>query len=326
MTNTTSKLTVSYRPFRRSSCTFTGMNSVRVLLLLLPLYGGIHWYGWYAIRITAASIFFSLLWDFLFGHVLGKRETVYDADAIIIGLLFAMLMPPLVPWWIIALGTATALFLGKYLFGGVGGSPFNAVCIGWVAVILSWPALTDPTYGSIGVPLPFSTAYPLSELHRVGKEINKVFPVSALFFGKQAGTIGTGATLLIIISGSIGCGLRIIPWRIPLSILIGIGSTAAVVGWSGLLYAGNPLFHMCTGFSCLGAFFIASDFSSRPISQRSTIIYGFCIGVLTVLFRLFGKNPEGFPFAVLIMNMCMPLIDKGKAPAETVRLPEVIRL
>jgi len=318
-------LFVSYHPFRTSPFTFGHMNYVLLVLLVPSIVYGMMVYGMLAARVIASALFFSVLWDMVYERIGKKKSTIHDGNAVLTGALLGMLLPPLTPWWIIAVSSGAALFLGKQLFGGPGGSPFNAVCIGAAVIMISWPDLLDPTFGSVGLTFPGSTAFPLSELHRLGAGVHAAFPLKTLLFGPQAGAVGTAAPYLLLLCGIIGIALRIIPWQIPLSIVAGMSLSAFFLMGMKIPFAGEPLFHIVTGFSCIGAFFIAADFSSRPVAPRMMVLYGFLIGVVTVLFRVLGKYPEGFPFAVLLVNLCLPLFDRGRAPA-TEKVPEVIRL
>lgn len=318
-------LTVSHFPFRRTYVTFSRVQYALILMLLPAAMYGCSLYGLFAARILAASVFFFMLWDTVFETIAGKKHTLHDGSAALAGLLFGMLLLPETPWWIIAVGSGAAQFLGKQLFGGAGGSPFNAVCIGWAVVTISWPVQVDLTFGSVGFTLPFSSMFPLAELHRAGNEVLSKFPAAALFRGLQAGGIGSGAIFLLFIGGCIGMLLRIIPWRIPLSFFAGEAVAALLVKMTGVPFSGGPLFHILTGYSCIAAFFIATDLSSRPVSSRVMLLYGTLIGILTVVFRVLGKFPEGLPFAILVVNIIIPLFDRGASPA-VADMPEVVRL
>ncbi|MBN1576836.1 MAG: RnfABCDGE type electron transport complex subunit D [Chitinispirillaceae bacterium] len=307
-------LTVSFRPFRYSRVLYTHVNYLFMLLLLPAVVQGALLFGLYAVRIISASIAACMLWDILFEKMFRRGTRLYDGSAALAGMLLGMLFPPLAPWWIVVFAAGAAMFLGRQLFGGAGNSPFNAVCIGWAVVMVSWPGIVDPTYGSVGLNLPCSIEYPLSELRRLGAAALPHFPVSALLMGKQAGCVGTGASLSLLIGGSIGMALGVIPWVIPVSFLGAMAFTAAAFSIAGQSMAILPLFYLLTGFSLIGAFFLAADFSSRPVSFRIMIWYGTLSGVLTVLFRMWSGFPEGLPFALLIANMAVPMLDRGGAP------------
>lgn len=313
--NTTPLPVVSFRPFRLSALLYRHINYGLMLLCLPALIWGVSIYGVYALRTVSAAIAACMVLDFLFEKLFKKPNRITDGSAAFTGMLLGMLMPPLVPWWVILVASCAAVFLGRQLFGGAGGSPFNAVCIGWAVVMISWPKLVDPTYGSVPFHLPFSIEFPLAELRRIGVDALTRFPADDLFMGRQAGCVGTGASMLLIAGGIIGCTVGIIPWIIPASFFGAMALAAVVLSFSGHTMSTLPLFHILTGFSCIGAFFIATDFSSRPGSKRVMAAYGAITGVLTVLFRTWSTFPEGLPFALLIVNIITPLFDRGKAPA-----------
>jgi Na+-translocating ferredoxin:NAD+ oxidoreductase subunit D len=306
---------VSFRPFRTGRLLYSHVNYSLMLLCLPALIWGGRIYGLYTVRTVAAAMAACIVLDVLFEKLFRKTTRIFDGSAALTGMLLGMLFPPLVPWWTIIVASFAAIFLGRQLFGGAGGSPFNAVCIGWAVVMISWPKLIDPTYGSVPFSLPFSVEFPLSELRRLGADALPRFPVFDLFMGKQAGCVGTGASMLLVAGGLIGIILGLIPWIIPVSFFCAMAITASCFAVSGHPVTALPLFHLVTGFSCIGAFFIAADHSSRPVSRRVMVLYGAMAGVLTVLFRTWSAFPEGLPFALLIVNIVTPLFDRGKAPA-----------
>ena len=320
------RLSVSFRPFRYSRFTFTGVNYLLAALVLPALVHGAVLYGWFAVRTAALVVAVSMFWDIFFETLFRKKTRIYDGSALLSGLLLALLLPPMIPWWTVVIAGCAAGFLGKQLFGGVGGSPFNAVCIGWAVVMVSWRHLLDPSTACIGFSLPFDqTEFPLSVLRRAGPQALELFPLKNLLFGQQAGCIGTGAPLLLLAGGIIAVLLGLVPWIIPVSFLAAVLVTSALFipagTENGYLF---PLFHLLTGYTMVGAFFIAGDFSSRPVTPGVMAAYGSVAGVLTVLFRQWSGYPEGLPFAILIVNMAIPLLDRGAKPAEAV--PKVVRL
>jgi len=318
------QLSVSFRPFRYSTFRFTHVNYIMVLLLLPAFIHGVTLYGGFAVRVVTLSIVFCMVADVVFEKLFGHVSRFYDGSTVLTGMLIGMLLPPLTPWWILLFTSVSAMFLGKQLFGGAGGSPFNAVCIAWAVVMISWPDLINPTYGSVSFDLPFSTTYPLAEVRRLGADALENFPVKSLFMGKQAGCIGTGSPVLLLAGGIVGMLLGIIPWIIPVSFIGALLLSAIVASTFGLSEAGWQ-FHLVTGFSMIGVFFLAADMSSRPVSYKVMLWYGAAAGMLTMAFRLWSAFPEGLPFALLIVNSTIPLLDRGTSP-KIVPQPEVYRL
>ena len=320
------RLQVFFRPFRYSRFTFTGVNYLLAALALPALLHGILLYGRYAVRVAALAVAACMLWDALFELLSGKKTRIYDGSALLCGLLLALLLPPTVPWWTVVVAGGAAVFLGKQLFGGAGGSPFNAVCIGWAVAMVSWKHLFDPSTACIGFSLPFEqTEFPLSVLRRVGAPALELFPLKSLLLGHQAGCIGTGAPLLLLGGGCIAVLLGLVPWIIPVAFAGAVAVTSILFIPAGMEHGYLfPLMHLLTGYTMIGAFFIAGDFSSRPMVPKVMVVYGIAAGVLTVLFRQWSAYPEGLPFAMLIVNMAVPLLDRGRKPAATV--PGVVRL
>jgi electron transport complex protein RnfD len=266
-----------------------------------------------------------MAWEVLFTTLFRRESRIFDGSAALCGLLLSMLMPPLIPWWTVVIASCAAMFLGKQLFGGAGGSPFNAVCVGWAVIAISWPNLVDPSNACIGFTLPFENAeFPLSVYRRLGAPAFAVFPVKALLFGKQAGCIGTGASLLLLAGGTAGVLLGLIPWVIPVAFSTAVAVTAMMFIPEGPQAYIFPVFQLFTGYTIIGAFFLATDFSSRPVSFPVMALYGAVGGVLTVLFRMWSVFPEGLPFALLIINMAVPLLDRGTHPGGNVM--KVLRL
>lgn len=317
-------LSVSFRPFSYSALQFVHVNYIMMLLLLPAFIHGVTLYGGFAVRVVTLSVVFCVVTDAVFEKIFRHDSRMYDGSTLLTGMLIGMLLPPLTPWWILMFTSVSAMFLGKQLFGGAGGSPFNAACIGWAVVMVSWPDLINPTYGSVSFDLPFSTAYPLDEVRRVGADVLDNFPVTSLFWGKQAGCIGTGSPVLLLAGGVIGILLGIIPWIIPVSFIGAFMFSAIVASASGVSEA-SWQFNLVTGYSMIGAFFLAADMSSRPVSYRVMVWYGGVTGVLAMAFRLWGAFPEELPFALLIVNCTIPLLDRG-APPKVQRKPEVCQL
>ncbi len=317
-------LSVSFHPFAHSRIGYAQINYILILLLLPAVVHGIGLYGLYAVRVVGASILFCMLWDMFFEKLFRRPLSIYDGSAAMTGMVLGMLMSPQTPWWIILVASGCTMFFGKQLFGGAGGSPFNAICLGWAVVMVSWPNMVDPTFGSVGLSLPVNIEYPLAELRRLGPGSLEKFPVMYLLMGNQAGCIGTGASILLYMGGCAGILIGSIPWIIPASFLGAMVVTAVMFSGEASAYQ-FAAFHILTGFSCIGAFFLASDFSSRPQSKVVMIWYGAAVGALTVLFRMWSSFPEGLPFALLIVNMTIPLLDRGRAPEKKPSV-EVIRI
>lgn len=235
---------------------------------------------------------------------------VLDGSAVLTGLLLALAFPPTAPWWLIVTGVFFAIVVGKHLYGGLGQNPFNPAMIGFAICIVSFPSLMSqwPTFDAVTAATPLNHLKTSLGLAEGQANIHQILADRAVF-GTFAGRGWEWVTGGFLIGGIALVALRIVTWHVPVAFL---GSLALVSG--GLwLYApmqfADPLFHLFGGATLLGAFFIATDPVTGANTAKGKLIFGAGIGVLTVLIRIFGGFPDGVAFAVLLMNLCVPLID-----------------
>jgi electron transport complex protein RnfD len=235
-----------------------------------------------------------------------KRDvTVNDYSAVITGLLLAFCLPPALPLWMAAVGTIAAVIIGKQLFGGLGNNIFNPALVGRAFLLASWPlAMTTWT-----APLDtITTATPMGILKEASAQ--HLPSISQLFVGNVAGSIGETSAIALIIGGLYLLYKGHIDWRIPFTYIGTVFVLTALVGAVQGLGIWYPLYHLFGGGLLLGAFFMATDWVSSPITQRGRIIFGLGCGLLTVLIRLQGGYPEGVCYSILLMNVATPLIDR----------------
>ncbi len=295
----------------------------------------VYFFGWGAFRVLLISVMACLFFEYIIQKYLIKGPTtINDGSAIITGVLLAFNVPSNLPWWILVIGALVAIGMGKMSFGGLGKNIFNPALVGRVFLLISFPVqmtswpvpkplfapgLTDAITG----PTPLGI---LKEGVRAGKSIQELAPelpdyVTALL-GNQGGCIGEVSALALILGAIYMLARRIITWQIPTAYL------GSVVVFSGIfwlidptMYA-DPFFHLLTGGMMLGIFYMATDYSSSPMSGRAQIVYGVGAGVLTMVIRLWGAYPEGVSFAILIMNAFVPLLDGALKPK---RFGEVVK-
>jgi len=269
------------------------------------------------------------------------RKFLTDGSAIVTAFLIALCLPPLAPWWLVVSGTAFAILLAKHLYGGLGSNPFNPAMVGYAVLLVSFPAqltrwLAPDIAGLQTVDLGFvdtlrtiftshlpdrwqwdavTSPTPLNAL-RTGLAMGRTMQESAAspVFGMLGGRGWEWINLAILGGGLWLLSLRIIRWHTPAAVLAGLVVPAATMyAIDPGMYPG-PLFHLTTGASVLGAFFIATDPVSSATSQRGKIIYGAGIGFVTYVIRTWGSYPDGIAFAVLLMNLAVPLIDRFTVP------------
>ncbi|MBN2300573.1 MAG: RnfABCDGE type electron transport complex subunit D [Acholeplasmataceae bacterium] len=274
-------------------------------------------FGWYVLAIAAVSYAVSITIELIFAKI---RKKKLDMSWMVTPLVFALLMPPTAPLWMVAIGSGFGIFFGKSIFGGLGKTVFNPALVGVLFVQISFPAFMatmwlDPVTDIV------SAVTPLISL---GRGLPFDYSFTDLLFGMIPGTLGETFRLGIIVLGLGLIALKIADWRIPLFF---IGSVFLLT-WIGHLFDPttfkDPLLSIFTGGIMFGAFFVATDPVTAPSKSIGKMIYGFGLGFLTVLIRNFAAFPEGVTFSVIIMNAISPLIDnwnnKEITPVEPVEV------
>ncbi|MBA7698036.1 Proton-translocating ferredoxin:NAD(+) oxidoreductase complex subunit D [subsurface metagenome] len=271
-----------------------------VLALIFPTAAGVYFFGYYALSVVAVSVAAAVLTEYGVKK-LRKRAFVIDGSAVVTGLLLALILPPTIPLWMAAVGSVFSIAIVKEAFGGLGHNIFNPALGGraFLAACFSVKMTTwvSPTgFGADAV----TTATPLSSFVWEG---DKLSLYRDLFLGNTGGSIGETSALLILAGGILLLALGIISWRIPVAY---IGTVALLT----LALGQDAIFHILAGGLMLGAFFMATDYVTSPITARGKIIFGIGAGILTVVIRRFGGLPEGVCYSILFMNALTPLIDR----------------
>lgn len=296
--------TVSSAPHIRASQT-TQRIMYTVILALLPAgLAGVYIFGMSSLKvifITAASCVLS---EALFLKLRNKdAKTVLDGSALLTGLLLAYNLPPEMPFWIPIVGGVVSIVLGKQIFGGLGHNIFNPALVGRVFLQLSWPLYMatwkNPRWAVDAV----THATPLA------KEGAMAYSYIDLFLGNHGGCIGEVSILMLLVGALILIFMKIISVHIPLSFT----GTVMVLVWifgGGGFFKGDFIFHLLSGGLVLGAFFMATDYVTSPLTKKGKIVFGIGCGILTVIIRLRGGYPEGVSYAILFMNAAVPIIDR----------------
>lgn len=270
------------------------------IALLLPTFAGVYFFGFRALGLVIVTSFAAILTEAVFQRLRNKPITISDGSALVTGMLLALNLPPGLPYWMAVVGAVVAIALGKQIYGGLGANPFNPALIGRVFLMITFTApmttWIDPVDGTTG-------ATPLALMKMEGVSTDYV----KLFFGNVGGCLGETSALLIIVGGLYLIYKGYVDWRIPASYL----GTVAILS---VLLGQDPIFHLLSGGLMLGAFFMATDMVTTPLSRLGKIIFGLGAGFLTVLIRIYGGYPEGVSFSILLMNAFTPLINRFTVP------------
>lgn len=295
-------LKVSSNPHVRSKVNTTNI-MFAVVIALLPAAGfGIYNFGIRAFFVILVTVASTVLTEFLFG-LYKKKQTIGDLSAVVTGLLLALNLPVSIPLWAAALGGVFAILVVKCLFGGLGQNFMNPALAARCFLLISFPALmTNFTCDA------YTGATPLAAL-KDGGEIN----IMDMVIGRTAGTIGETSVIAIVFGACLLILLGIIDLRIPGSYLVSFVVFLILFGGHGV----DPVFisaHLAGGGLMLGAFFMATDYVTRPITVRGQYLYGIVLGILTGIFRVFGASAEGVSYAIVLGNLLAPLIEKATVP------------
>jgi len=219
-------------------------------------------------------------------------------------------MPANAPWWLVVVGCAIMIPGGKRLFGGLGAYPVHPVALSFAILLVSWPERFDYTGALISFDWGANMIEPMRQIKTLGTGAESAFDWQALFLGHQAAGIGNGLIMYLLIGGLLLLLLRQIRWHIPVSFLLGVILTSAVLRFAAPASVATPMFQLLSGSVIFGAFFIATDFTTSPVHPIPMLIYGFLGGMIVVLIRSFGSDIDGVVFAILLINLCTPLLDR----------------
>lgn len=291
-------LKVSSNPHIRSKVTTSGI-MMAVIIALLPAAGyGIYHFGPRALMLVLISVASTVGTEFLYG-LYRKKMTITDLSAVVTGLLLALNLPVSVPWWVPVMGGVFAILVVKMLFGGLGQNFMNPALAARCFLLISFPALmTDFSYDT------FTGATPLAAL-KAGESVN----VMDMLIGNSAGTIGETSMIAIVIGACFLILPGIIDLRIPGSYIISFAIFVIFFDGRGF----DPAYlaaQLSGGGLMLGAFFMATDYVTRPITIKGQYLYGIFLGIMTGIFRIFGPSAEGVSYAIILGNLIVPLIEK----------------
>ena len=286
----------------------------------------VYYFGLDALRVlllaTAAALFFEWL---IQKYLIKGPITITDGSALVTGILLAFNVPSNLPSWMIIIGALVAIGMAKMSFGGLGKNIFNPALVARVFLLISFPvqmtswpkphAIINGLTDAITGPTPLGI---VKEGLDAGKTMSEIKPELPTYMqdliGQMGGSMGEVSAIALILGGIYMLARKIITWHIPVSMLL------TVVVFSGILWGvdpehyADPVFHLLTGGMLLGAIFMATDMVTSPMTHGGQLVFGFGVGLLTILIRIWGAYPEGVSFAILLMNAVVPLINKGFKP------------
>jgi electron transport complex protein RnfD len=261
-------------------------------------------FGLPALKVIFLTVLAAVASEALLQKLSKRKISISDGSAFLTGLLLAYNLPPEVPFWLPVVGAFFAIAIGKQVFGGLGQNIFNPALVGRVFLMASWPKYMTTFTAAFDT---VTSATPLAVL----KEAKAMGQISYwdLFLGKHAGCLGEVCILALLLGAGLLLLKGYISWHIPLTYIFTTASFSFIFGPRGL-FSGDWLFHILSGGLILGAFFMATDYVTSPLTRKGQIIFGLGCGLLTAVIRLWGGYPEGASYAILMMNAATPIIDR----------------
>ena len=312
MEQTEMKLIAGSSPHLKSGQTTSSVMRDVIIALLPALLAAVYFFRMDAALVILVTLLSCIISEYVCNKIAKKPVTVGDYSAAVTGLLLAFNLPPSIPLWMAAVGGIFAIVITKMLFGGLGRNFINPALAARAFMMASWPVAmttwTNPLVDTI------SSATPLAIIKK-GSEAAGVIPpdITNLFIGNVSGCIGETSVLALLIGAAYLLVRRVISYEIPLFFI----GTVAFMTWmlgGNTLFSGNALYHIFSGGLMLGAFFMATDYTTSPVTFTGKIIMGVGCGLLTSVIRLYGGYPEGVCYSILLMNLAVPLIDKFTLP------------
>ena len=297
-------LNVSSSPHVRSGVTTKNIMYDVAIAMIPATVWGVMQFGLYSLLVVAATVLSCVLSEYVFEVLMKKPVTISDGSALVTGMILGLNMPPSIPIWMPVLGGVFSIIVVKQLYGGLGQNFMNPALAGRCFLLSSFAgsmnSFIDPMTNAV------SGATPLAVLKDGGS-----YDLAAMFLGKIPGTIGEISTLALLIGAAYLLAKKVISIRIPGTYILTFAVFAFIFGRQDLGYV---LAEICGGGLIFGAFFMATDYVTSPITPKGQIIFGICLGILTGLFRLFGGSSEGVSYAIIFCNILVPLIEKVTLP------------
>lgn len=290
-----------------------------VIIALVPALGvGAYMFGMNVAILLVVNVASCVVFEWAYRKLMKKNTSVGDLSAVVTGVLITCVMPSAAPWWLGIIGSFFAIIVVKQLYGGIGKNFLNPalaarafMSAAYAAFMTTW-AVPSTLRGVVDAT---TMATPLSYLNN-GEALPEYFNYLNMFLGGIPGSIGEVSALALLIGGAYLLIRKVITWRIPVTFIGTVAVLTLVFGHEGYGNVEWMLYNVLSGGLILGAFFMATDYSTSPVNLKGQLLYGVGCGAVTVLIRYFGSYPEGVSYAILVMNCCTWAIDKGFRPRQ----------
>ncbi|AVQ37890.1 Na+-transporting NADH:ubiquinone oxidoreductase subunit D [Clostridium botulinum] len=300
-----SMYTLSSSPHIRSKDSVQSIMRDVVIALLPATVAGIYFFKLQALLVILTAVISCVAAEYIWEKATGRDISIGDLSAVVTGMLLAFNVPPTLPLWMVVIGSFFSIIVVKQFFGGIGQNIVNPALAGRAFLLASWPvAMTTWTVDGV------TTATPLAILKGAPGELPTL---ASAFLGHIGGCIGETSALALLIGFAYLLYRRIITWHVPVTYVGTVFVLTAIIGRHGAM-SGNAIYEIFVGGLMLGAIFMATDYTTSPMTKKGQVIFAIGCGVITTVIRIFGGYPEGVSYSILLMNLFVPLIDKFVAP------------
>ncbi|WP_434297432.1 RnfABCDGE type electron transport complex subunit D [Clostridium sporogenes] len=300
-----SMYTLSSSPHIRSKDSVQSIMRDVVIALLPAAVAGIYFFKLQALLVILTAVISCVAAEYIWEKATGRDISIGDLSAVVTGMLLAFNVPPTLPLWMVVIGSFFSIIVVKQFFGGIGQNIVNPALAGRAFLLASWPvAMTTWTVDGV------TTATPLAILKGAPGELPTL---ASAFVGHIGGCIGETSALALLIGFAYLLYRRIITWHVPVTYVGTVFVLTAIIGRHGAM-SGNAIYEIFVGGLMLGAIFMATDYTTSPMTKKGQVIFALGCGVITTVIRIFGGYPEGVSYSIILMNLFVPLIDKFVAP------------
>ncbi|EJP6472666.1 RnfABCDGE type electron transport complex subunit D [Clostridium botulinum] len=300
-----SMYTLSSSPHIRSKDSVQSIMRDVIIALLPAAIAGIYFFKLKALLVILTAVISCVAAEYIWEKATGRDISIGDLSAVVTGMLLAFNVPPTLPLWMVVIGSFFTIIVVKQFFGGIGQNIVNPALAGRAFLLASWPvAMTTWTVDGV------TTATPLAMLKGAPGDLPTL---ASAFLGHIGGCIGETSALALLIGFAYLLYRRIITWHIPVTYIGTVFVLTAIIGRHGAM-SGNAIYEIFVGGLMLGAIFMATDYTTSPMTKKGQVIFAIGCGVITTVIRILGGYPEGVSYSILLMNLCVPLIDKFIAP------------
>lgn len=305
-------LDVAVGPHTRLGAGIAPVTQRWVLALLPAIAASFYYFGPAALRVFGLSVCFAVAFDLLAEKLAPSRDLTSNWSSVLLALLLAFMLPLDAPWWLILIGCFFMVIVGKKLFGGVGAYPVQPAVLSFAILELSWPGRMDNTGALLTLDWPVTMVEPLRLLKSMGAGAESQYQWLDLLLGRQVAGTADGMVLFVLLGGLFLLLIRQIQWQLPAGFFIGLLGMATLMHLIDPDTFGSPMFYLLSGGTLFMGFFLITDHTTSPVNRLPMLLFGFLAGVLLILIRGYSNHVDGIAYAVLLANLCSPLLDMIK--------------